>query len=334
MDDLKTKWPSIKFVRGSVRHPQSQGGIERANQILKAKLDTWVLDHGKHWSKGVEEVVYSMNTTYSSSIRSTAYRQVYGQDPRSDSTPTMNPSDEGDVENNSDGGASEIGDDNQGTMDNELDHNEDASVPNSAHDVVSDGDTMMSDYENNEQADYNSLFIPDDHVYDADHEYHHEHYNSDDHYDHNDHTHHNNNDDHIDDIDNDHLYHYSGNDDDNYNHEIDDDYDNNYNDDRNDDDNSDNDHYNNHYDDHYDHQDDYDDGYNDDYDHGYDHQHHDYYSDDIPDANHDNSHQSDSSDEYSSWGGIDNSHDDEGEGLWIHPKSMTSSINHSCMVNR
>lgn len=96
-----SKWPTT-LIYGSPRHPQSQGLIERANQTLKKKLEAWVhhqLQDGNavHWTDGLAEVVYGINITYSSPIRTTPYRMVYGQDPHPHSPSMVQNSQEPDV---------------------------------------------------------------------------------------------------------------------------------------------------------------------------------------------------------------------------------------------
>jgi len=60
--ELMSMWPRTKIVRGSPRHPQSQGSVERGNAILKTKLAKWMeYNRSKHWTEGLSIVTHAMN---------------------------------------------------------------------------------------------------------------------------------------------------------------------------------------------------------------------------------------------------------------------------------
>ena len=47
-------WPTIQIINGRPRHPQSQGLIERANDVLQQKLSKWLEDRGtNNWANGL-----------------------------------------------------------------------------------------------------------------------------------------------------------------------------------------------------------------------------------------------------------------------------------------
>jgi hypothetical protein len=56
---------------------------ERANGDLEIKLSKWIQDNQKRWSSGLPLVVYGMNTSVSSTTKTTPYEIVFGQHPRS-----------------------------------------------------------------------------------------------------------------------------------------------------------------------------------------------------------------------------------------------------------
>ncbi|KAJ8652802.1 hypothetical protein O0I10_011541 [Lichtheimia ornata] len=91
-DELQSNWPTLRFINGRPRHPQSQGLIERGNRTLVQKLNAWVSNQNateedpKHWSEGLGMVVYAMNTSRTRVLRDTPYRYLYGQDPHPDDT--------------------------------------------------------------------------------------------------------------------------------------------------------------------------------------------------------------------------------------------------------
>ena len=49
--EIKNLWPEVKLVRGSARHSESNGGVERENQTVEKKLGAWMKDNNsKGWS--------------------------------------------------------------------------------------------------------------------------------------------------------------------------------------------------------------------------------------------------------------------------------------------
>ena len=81
--ELKHIWTDLLIIHGRPRHPQSQGCIERANGDLEIKLSKWIQDNQKRWSSGLPLVVYGMNTSVSSTTKTTPCGIVFGQHPRS-----------------------------------------------------------------------------------------------------------------------------------------------------------------------------------------------------------------------------------------------------------
>ena len=81
--ELKHIWTDLLIIHGRPRHPQSQGCIERANGDLEIKLSKWIQDNQKRWSSGLPLVVYGMNTSVSSTTKTTPYEIVFGPHPRS-----------------------------------------------------------------------------------------------------------------------------------------------------------------------------------------------------------------------------------------------------------
>ena len=43
--EIKNLWPEVKLVRGSARHSESNGGVERVNQTVEKKLGAWMKDN-------------------------------------------------------------------------------------------------------------------------------------------------------------------------------------------------------------------------------------------------------------------------------------------------
>ena len=76
-------WPEVKLVRGSSRHSESNGGVERANQTVEKKLGKWMKDNNsRRWSIGCKIIQWQINTSMHLGIKAVPYRLTYGQKPR------------------------------------------------------------------------------------------------------------------------------------------------------------------------------------------------------------------------------------------------------------
>ena len=86
IQELKELFPDMVFIRGTPRHPQSQGCIERANGVLCDALGKWMaMNSSSHWFDGLLPVVYDINTRLSTVTKTTPYQVMFGQEPRSNS---------------------------------------------------------------------------------------------------------------------------------------------------------------------------------------------------------------------------------------------------------
>jgi len=71
------------MVRGSPRHSESNGGVERVNRTVQAKLGTWMRDSGStHWSVGCRLIMWRYNTQQHRTLGDIPYRLMFGQLPR------------------------------------------------------------------------------------------------------------------------------------------------------------------------------------------------------------------------------------------------------------
>lgn len=87
MDDVikevKQLWPDARMVKGTPRHSQSNGGVERVNQTVQKKLGSWMKDNNStHWSVGCKFVQWRYNTQFHEAIKNVPFVLVYGQKPR------------------------------------------------------------------------------------------------------------------------------------------------------------------------------------------------------------------------------------------------------------
>ena len=81
--ELKNLWPECQMVRGSPRHSESKGGVERVNQTVQKKLSGWMkTNKTTHWSVGCKLVQWRVNTQYHRTLKDTPYRLMYGMNPR------------------------------------------------------------------------------------------------------------------------------------------------------------------------------------------------------------------------------------------------------------
>jgi len=70
-------------VRGSPRHSESNGGVERVNQTVQKKLGAWMKENKtKHWSIGCKIAQWRYNTQVHQTLRDTPYHLTFGQHPR------------------------------------------------------------------------------------------------------------------------------------------------------------------------------------------------------------------------------------------------------------
>eukprot|EP00956_Cyclotella_meneghiniana_P018998 scaffold32192_cov65-Cyclotella_meneghiniana.AAC.3 len=82
--ELCMLWPNSSVVRGTPRHSESNGGIERRNLTLETRLGAMLNEYfTKHWSVMVKLVVWSMNTCLHRGIKDIPYRSLTGQNPSS-----------------------------------------------------------------------------------------------------------------------------------------------------------------------------------------------------------------------------------------------------------
>jgi hypothetical protein len=67
-----------KLNFSSAYHPQTDGQIERTNQIREDMLRTCALKYGKSWDKSLPYVEFSYNNNYQASIKMTHFEDLYG----------------------------------------------------------------------------------------------------------------------------------------------------------------------------------------------------------------------------------------------------------------
>jgi hypothetical protein len=81
--EIKHLWPECRMVRGSPRHSQSNGGIERVNRTVQYKLGSWMTDtNSRRWSVGCRLMMWRYNTQMHRTVKDIPYRLVFGQKPR------------------------------------------------------------------------------------------------------------------------------------------------------------------------------------------------------------------------------------------------------------
>ena len=80
---LAAKWPNLKIVHGTPRHPETQGAVERVNRDVKDALFGMMHDHDNDhcWVRYLRWVQWNHNTSYHTAIRMTPYEAVYNKKP-------------------------------------------------------------------------------------------------------------------------------------------------------------------------------------------------------------------------------------------------------------
>ena len=81
--ELAQLWPESKLVHGRARHSQSQGGVERLNQTVQRRLAAWMKDtSSRKWATvGIKLVQWTINTSFTKSIKKVPYELAFGQSP-------------------------------------------------------------------------------------------------------------------------------------------------------------------------------------------------------------------------------------------------------------
>jgi transposase InsO family protein len=68
-----------KLIRSSSYHPQTDGQIERINQILEDILRASILHFDKSWDKCLFLAEFSYNNSYQASLKMAPFEALYGQ---------------------------------------------------------------------------------------------------------------------------------------------------------------------------------------------------------------------------------------------------------------
>jgi hypothetical protein len=67
-----------KLNFSSEYHPQTDGQMERTNQILENMLRSCALKYGKSWDKSLSYTGFSYNNSYQASIKMALFEALYG----------------------------------------------------------------------------------------------------------------------------------------------------------------------------------------------------------------------------------------------------------------
>ena len=83
LKELETLWPGLKIFHGRPRHSQSQGSVEKLNQIVEKLIHKYMRENPtKGWVSGLPIVQWTYNTGFHKGIKCTPYKLVYGSKPR------------------------------------------------------------------------------------------------------------------------------------------------------------------------------------------------------------------------------------------------------------
>jgi hypothetical protein len=77
----KTLYENVdtKLNFSSAYHPQTDGQIERTNQILEDMLRACALKHGGSWDKSLPYAEFSYNNSYQASLKMSPFEALYGR---------------------------------------------------------------------------------------------------------------------------------------------------------------------------------------------------------------------------------------------------------------
>ncbi len=70
---------NTKLNYNSTYHPQTNGQIERTNQVLEDMLRACALKHGRSWDKSLPYVEFSYNNGYQASLKLAPFEALYGR---------------------------------------------------------------------------------------------------------------------------------------------------------------------------------------------------------------------------------------------------------------
>jgi transposase InsO family protein len=68
-----------KLNFSSTYHPQTDGQIERTNQVLEDVLRACALQHGSSWDKSLPYAEFSYNSSYQASLKMSPFEALYGK---------------------------------------------------------------------------------------------------------------------------------------------------------------------------------------------------------------------------------------------------------------
>jgi hypothetical protein len=79
---IKQFWSECQLVRGSPRHSESNGGVERVNQTIQKKLGAWMKENkSSQWSIGCKITQWRYNTQVHHTLQDSPYQLTFGQHP-------------------------------------------------------------------------------------------------------------------------------------------------------------------------------------------------------------------------------------------------------------
>jgi hypothetical protein len=67
-----------KLHFSSAYHPQTDGQIERTNQIIEEMLRAYALKYGKCWDQSLPYAEFSYNNSYQANIKMAPFEALYG----------------------------------------------------------------------------------------------------------------------------------------------------------------------------------------------------------------------------------------------------------------
>jgi hypothetical protein len=81
--EIKKLWPRTVLVTGKPRHSESNGGVERRNRTVEAKISNWMhRNKSTHWAQSLPFIQWQCNTQIHRGIGGrTPYHLMFSQNP-------------------------------------------------------------------------------------------------------------------------------------------------------------------------------------------------------------------------------------------------------------
>lgn len=76
---LQAEFPNVQHRFITPRHPESDGLIERHNQVLEQRIGSWLQENRRDdgWATALPSIIFNINTSYTRTIKSTPFQFMF-----------------------------------------------------------------------------------------------------------------------------------------------------------------------------------------------------------------------------------------------------------------